>query len=293
MRAISGYCVAAVSSIIVTACSGSSSSSSGSSSSSSNGSSSSSSSGTTPPNGGVWIDSTFNGSTTPLGGSFALVTETGEFFGVEFPDPPSSTIGTLDFTGDKITGTGEYVTYSPAACPTVLCPLGSQGTVLNGTINRQSTMELGGTLSAPQGQPPPPPLNYSFTYSSSYELGSSLATVAGTWVDNSAGSLVIDSSGNVTGQVSSKGPSGSCTVHGLVTIVNPNYNIYDISLSFSGCTDTPFWQGRDGTGTGIFTVGTGSIQGGTAPVPKIMGGAAINLSAGGQVMYSMFLFKGE
>jgi hypothetical protein len=71
------------------------------------------------------------------------------------------------------------------------------------------------------------------TFSAAYNRSSSLATVAGSFTFGT-GMLSVTGGGVVFGQDAS-----GCVVNGTVSTIDTRYNMYDASLTFTGCTGTP------------------------------------------------------
>ena len=68
-----------------------------------------------------------------------------------------------------------------------------------------------------------------------YERGSSLATVARSWISrdefgNPIGSITIDSEGRMDAQ-----DAAGCLYSGDVSIINPSYNAYNLTITVSSC----------------------------------------------------------
>jgi hypothetical protein len=71
--------------------------------------------------------------------------------------------------------------------------------------------------------------------SSAYNRPSSAASVAGNWTTPSGDIIAVDSRGGI----SETDASGGCTVKGQIATANPAYNIYYLTLHYSGCTGVP------------------------------------------------------
>jgi hypothetical protein len=72
-----------------------------------------------------------------------------------------------------------------------------------------------------------------WTFSSSYDTASSLATVAGNYTDGSA-TLSIDGNGVIFEQ----DPTTGCVINGQISTIDAQYNAYSVSVTFSSCTGT-------------------------------------------------------
>jgi hypothetical protein len=169
-----------------------------------------------------------------------VTTESGEFFStVQEPnDGTSIYVGNLTVTGNVVSGTQNAAFFRNGTCDDVIC-FGSATSSVSGTIAQRSTLALES--------------NY-WTYDSEYNYPSSFAAIAGTYIASvgSGGigegtSISIDSSGVIT---------GSCLVAGQVTLINPNYNAYDIAITYSSdaaCGD-PVTGELGATAKGIATI---------------------------------------
>ena len=73
------------------------------------------------------------------------------------------------------------------------------------------------------------------SYNDLYDDGSSLAVVAGDWLDIATGSEIIsiDAAGNIFSQDALSG----CVLNGTIMPIDPDYNSYDVGLVLDGCTD--------------------------------------------------------
>lgn len=213
-----------------------------------------------PPRGGIWVEPAICCGV----GTALFVTETGELFSEWFPTPDFLTSGNLLFTGDSVVGgIGQRAVDVPESCPSGICDALGDTTFTSGTLVPGSTLVLNATVSGT-------PYSATFNYSSAYNQPSSFATIAGNWNED-YGAIVINSTGGVTWQLSDFGALASCAVSGQVTLIDTNYNAYDITVSFSNCTGEFGTALSGATGKGIFTVGTG---------PTLVGGITITLLDG-------------
>jgi hypothetical protein len=210
-----------------------------------------------------------------------LVTETGEMFATEFPTEPYYASGNLTFGAPgaviAVTGSnGEAGAAVPLQCPTGVC--GAGPFVFNGgTLDPEATFTLSATESGGTTN------TYTFAYSNAYNTPSSLAAITGTW----GGNLSIDANGGVKWPITRGGPNVYCTATGQVSLINPIYNAYDMTLNFTNCGgEDGFWTGFSGTtGKGILTIvaGTGGAS------PGLSGGITINATSNGASLMPMGL----
>ncbi len=177
--------------------------------------------------GGLWAgtvtDNVFNEAQFFLG----VTTDDGRFRFLS-ADTLGQFVGTLDASGVTLRGSGVGI-----------APVGStwldNSTTINismtGTISERASMS--GTWSGGTGETG----SFSFAYDGLYERGSSLSTVAGSWVsrdefDNPIGSITIDSQGRMDAQ-----DAAGCLYSGDLSIINASYNAYDLSLVVTNCAE--------------------------------------------------------
>jgi hypothetical protein len=213
--------------------SSSSSSSSGSSSGSSNSSSSSSSSSSSravnQSVGGLWNATVANGIAATM-----LTTETGDLFIIGDPVDTES-VGSVQVSGDVLTGTSQSAVPTPNNCPWDAGAV-SYDLVLAGTVSARTSLTLNLVV---------------WTYDALYNQPSSLALIAGTW----SGSGVFGPGDSATVDI---GPNGvisaqdsTCTLSGQVSLIDPSFNAYAVTLSYSNCADdNDSWAVNGITGTG-------------------------------------------
>jgi hypothetical protein len=86
-----------------------------------------------------------------------------------------------------------------------------------------------------------------FRYDALYDRDSSLALIAGDYDDSG---LVISIS--ATGEIFEQDPASGCVVNGQVSIIDSQFNVYDVSITYSNCTgDEAVLNGAIFTGLGI------------------------------------------
>jgi hypothetical protein len=179
--------------------------------------------------GGVW-----NGTAANFGDKvYGLVSEAGTFFLTT--DDGAMYVGTL-MTQANLTN-GDMVAVQP---PNGIFPdraTSGTGTV-GGTIvervsiNGDLVVNTDPATSIVGGQTFSSSL--SLTFDAQYSRASSLATLAGNFSFGAGGMLNISSAGLVSGQDTS-----GCTVNGIVSTIDPKYNMYDTNLTFSACAGIP------------------------------------------------------
>jgi hypothetical protein len=181
-----------------------------------------------PGLGGYWY--TYSGD-----GSFSRMLSTGSG-GLYFDAQPEGDLpdgcialfsGSLTRSGTTVSGTGYYFP-SPYAldlgyAPT--CQSASQSMTLSGTLNPGESLSL--TSIDTQGSG-----TRVWTYDQSYNLPSSLSSLAGNWLLRSGDIMSITNNGELFVQQAATG----CTINGQISIINSYYNVYAVSLSEANCS---------------------------------------------------------
>lgn len=110
------------------------------------------------------------------------------------------------------------------------------------------------------------------TYDAVYENGSSLATVADDWsFDDGAGDttdISIAANGDITGS-----DSDGCTYGGSVSLIDPNFNAYQVDLTLAVCADA-------GNYSGLAAVLDGAVAGDTLLIAVSNSVAEVALTGG-------------
>lgn len=171
---------------------------------------------------GIWV-----GSTTSSSGSVSqaigLVLDTGEYFFGTGSDYSGLTFGTASVSGGAISSTNmrDYYPSLSALVPGTFTGSISTGSTMN--INISETYS--GTTYAGTGN---------FTFDTTYNEPSALATIAGTYVSpyafSSSYTYTVDANGVLTGS------STNCTFAGQLTVRNSARNIYNLSLTTANVT---------------------------------------------------------
>ena len=138
--------------------------------------------------------------------------------------------GTANSSGNQITASlnGAGLLGSPLSDGST----SSTGSV-NGTIVARASMSANSTFTTARGSRTTGTI--SLSYEPSYDDDSSLALIAGNYVDALglyAGVLNIASNGDVFLQ----DPDSGCVINGRIGIINSAYNAYDMQFSYNGCT---------------------------------------------------------
>ena len=168
---------------------------------------------------GAWAGTDSNGLQI-----FALSTESGR---LRWAAPGT---GEQGFGTGSVNGTAVTINYTYVAPLGVTLADGSTSATCSatGTIQeRQSlavttncTTSLGGTFSN----------SASLTYDPLYDRDSSLSVIAGNYDD---GGLVINIAAN--GVIFEQDPFTGCVINGQVSIINSQFNVYDVSITYSNC----------------------------------------------------------
>jgi hypothetical protein len=169
--------------------------------------------------GGAWLGTDGSGHEI-----LALSTESGR---VRWVIPST---GEQGFGTGSVSGTAVTINY------TYVAPLGftladgssSATCAATGTIQARQTLAvttncittLGGTFNS----------SASLSYDSGYDVDSSLSAIAGNYDDFG---VVLNVAGN--GVVFEQDPGTGCVVNGQVSIIDSQFNAYDVSITYSSC----------------------------------------------------------
>jgi len=81
-------------------------------------------------------------------------------------------------------------------------------------------------------------------YDSNYERSSSFAKMSGTWTDPQRNTFTVEANGSIFGQ-----DGFGCVYTGNVSIIDPLYNVYRLTINVANCADI------NGAYTGLGTIG--------------------------------------
>jgi hypothetical protein len=101
---------------------------------------------------------------------------------------------------------------------------------ISGTVSQRSSMTLTVAATTSAGTALGSDTE-TWTFSNIYDEGSSLATLAGNYTDGSD-TLSINGSGVIFEQ----DPTTGCVINGQASPIDPQYNAYSLSITFSNCT---------------------------------------------------------
>jgi len=186
----------------------------------------------------------------------ALVTETGNLFyaGINTTNGCATVgFGQVAVNGSSVAGSTEdtIVLFSQNAGANTTCtyPDGSiNGTsTLSGTVAQRSSLALTVTSTTSGGMALGSEA-HTWSYSNLYSETPSLSTLAGNYSDG-PDTFTISSNGTIFEQ----DPATGCVVNGQVSIVNPLYNGYSFSFTYSSCTGSAaVLNGVTATGLGYY-----------------------------------------
>ena len=175
--------------------------------------------------GGAWVGADSSGLTI-----LALATESGRIHWIA-PDTGEQGFGTGSVNGSAVT-----INYTYVAPLIFVAPIGSAladgstsatcsatGTIQERqsmAVNTDCTTSLGGTFST----------SASLTYDALYDRDSSLSVIAGNYDDFG---LVVNI--NATGVIFEQDPGTGCVINGQVSIIDSEFNAYDVLVSYSNC----------------------------------------------------------
>jgi PKD repeat protein len=203
--------------------------------------------------GGIWFGADSDGKQI-----LALITETGRFQFLDESEFQGS--GILTVTAD------DEITASFRMFSTFADGLTSLDCSLDGLVTERATIDGIVTCS---GVGPQTSVAVSLNYQALYDLDSDLAMFAGTWTDssNQGGDVVsIDALGVITGQ---DGSGSGCVYSGQVSVINPNFNVYDMEWTYSSCT------GQSAALNGATFSGIGAIDDTVMPVEFFLGATGV------------------
>jgi len=164
--------------------------------------------------------------------AFAVVTENGQFYYAATDQTTGCVVeavfGQLSVSGNSISGSFDGDTPPSLNTPCAYPVVPETGTI-SGTISQRSEMTLALAGNASNLGP------NTFTFSSEYNEPSSLATIAGNYTDNGGSNTL---SINADGVIFEQDPTTGCVTNGQVSVIDAQYNVYSMSLTFDNCTGT-------------------------------------------------------
>ena len=174
----------------------------------------------------------------------ALVTETGRFHIIdEFLNQGSGSLSVSN--GNDVTANFQLVTPLGITFPdgTTL-----RDCTLSGTVTERQTMTVTGNCTTTAGLQDQ--ITVTLNYDAIYERDSSLATIASLYDDGSG--IVTDIASD--GMIFEQDPVLGCVTIGQVSVIDPDFNLYDFQFGLSNCT------GPDAILNGASFVGLGLLD---------------------------------
>ena len=193
--------------------------------------------------GGIW-EGTDSGGTAIV----ALVTESGRLHWL-------AETGEQGFGTGSVNGSAVTFNYTLVAELGFTFPDGSTSATCTGSGTIQQRQTLAVTVNCTTTLGTTSSASASLTYNAIYDLDSALSVVAGNYDDEG---LVFNV--NANGVIFEQEPITGCVTNGQITIIDPNFNAYDVSMSFSSCV-APFDVLNGSTFTGL------AVYDNTAPPP--------------------------
>ena len=156
--------------------------------------------------------------------------------------------GTATVTEATLTASFALVSGSVPAFPV---PPGYDGTlascVATGTIQERQSMTVSVECTDSDGNEFLAAPDVTLTYGSSYDRGSSLATIAGLYDIGLNVPSILDI--NADGTLFSQEAVTECVTNGQVNVIDPDFNLYAVSVAILNCNDDTAWlNGMSGTG---------------------------------------------
>lgn len=181
--------------------------------------------------------------------------------------------GQATVSGSAISGTVDFGIASYSSLPGVntSCTYSDGSTsgngVITGTIAQQSSMTttFSGTTSLGTALATE---THTWTFNSLYDNASSLSLLAANYTDGSD-TLSISTNGAIFEQ----DPPTGCVINGQMSIINSQYNAYNISMSISSCT------GSEAVLNGLTLSGLATLDTSVSPAQLDFG---VSTNAGGQ-----------
>jgi hypothetical protein len=199
--------------------------------------------------GGIWTGTDSNGLEI-----LALTTETGRLHWV------------AQDTGEQGYGTGSVSALSATIDYTYVAPLGftlADGSASascrgGGTVEERVSLYVDAICTTASGST----FNNTATlaYDALYDRDSSLALIAGNYDDFG---LVVNVSGD--GVVFEQDPNTGCVVNGQISVIDAEFNAYDVSITYSNCL------GNTAILNGATFTGLGTLDNSAAPETAVVG----------------------
>jgi hypothetical protein len=199
--------------------------------------------------GGAWIGTDGGGQTV-----FGLSTDDGRLHWV-VPDTGEQGFGTVSSNGTTLSANYTYV--APFG---FTLDDGSTFATCTATGTIQERQSISANISCTTGNGGNFANTATLAYDALYERDASLATLAGDY-DDFGLVLSIDANGNIFEQ----DPFSGCVVTGQASVVDPNYNVYDGSVTYANC------QGDAAVLNGSTFIGLGILDDTVVPETLVVG----------------------
>ena len=183
--------------------------------------------------GGIWFGTIFN----------ATVGQSWEIIGITLSTGESRYIDSqgaqyvADITVDGNAFSGASFAFAPRGGTFINGSPTTTGSMSGTLVERSSASATYSLDTGEQG-------TFELFYDSAYERSSSLAKMSGTWTDPQSNTFTVDANGSIFGQ-----DGFGCVYTGNVSIIDPLYNVYRLTINVTNCADI------NGTYTGLGTIG--------------------------------------
>lgn len=225
--------------------------------------------------GGIWeATQTINGVRVK---TLALVSENGKFYAASLNldnNCASVSTGSITTSGHTFSGSaiaGLVLTSTDSGIQTnCTFPDGSKSGIssLSGTVDERTSLTLTSSLTTSNGTTLPSETG-SLTFDPLYNETSSLSKLAGNWTGPTGVVSTVQSDGSFFAQ----DPASGCVVNGQYSIINPSYNVYAGSASYSNCQGAAaILNGQ--TASGLMTLDS------TVSPNQLEGGVSVKLNDG-------------
>jgi hypothetical protein len=225
--------------------------------------------------GGIWEGTnTVNGVTVQ---SLVLASPGGQFYSAGLNTSNNCAdvaTGTVTTSGDSFSGSAIAAVVSVATSSSVQTdctfPDGStSGTgTISGTVAPGVSLTVTDSFTTAKGETIPAATG-TLSFNTLYNETSSLSKLAGNWTGPTGIVTTINSDGSFFAQ----DPSSGCVVNGQYSIINPSYNVYAGSATYSNCT------GSAAILNGVTATGLATLNDQVSP-SQLEGGASANLGNG-------------
>ncbi len=169
--------------------------------------------------GGIWEGTDSDGTAI-----IALTTESGRLHWI-------AETGEQGFGTGSVIGSAVTFNYTLVAELGFTFPDGSTSATCTGSGTIQQRQTLAVTVNCTTTLGTTSSSSASLNYNAIYDLDSVLSVIAGNYDDDG---VVFNI--NANGVIFEQDPTTSCVLNGQITIIDSNFNAYDVSLSVSNCT---------------------------------------------------------